>query len=80
MPTKLARWGNSLGLRIGRQIAECASLKVGDQMYVRVLDSGDILVRAVRPRAIPAGYKVPGGNESEGPVREQSEEEIRAKW
>lgn len=47
MSTRLSRWGNSLGLRIPYHIAQVASLKAGDQMYVRLLDSGDILVSPV---------------------------------
>ena len=52
MPTKLCRWGNSLGLRIPRTIADVARLKAGDQLVIRLLDSGDILVRAANPNAV----------------------------
>ena len=45
MPTKLSRWGNSLGLRIPRYVADCAHLQAGDVVQVRLLDSGDILIR-----------------------------------
>jgi antitoxin MazE len=77
---RLCMWGHSMGLRIPKYVAECAALKVGDEMYVRVLDSGDILVRAAKPRAIPAGYKVADGNESEDPFRELTDAEVLAQW
>lgn len=56
MPTKLCKWGNSAGLRLGRQIVESAALRIGDMVFIRLLDSGDILIRAERPRESPAGY------------------------
>ena len=61
MPSKLSKWGNSLGIRVPSHIAERAGLQCGDQLYIRLLDSGDILVRAARPGAIPPGYVVPNG-------------------
>ena len=62
MPSKLSKWGNSLGVRVPSHIAERAGLQCGDQLYIRLLDSGDILVRAVRPGAIPPGYAVSNGS------------------
>ena len=50
MPTKLCRWGNSLGLRVSSYIVDCAHLKAGDLMEVRLLDNGDVLVRPVKRR------------------------------
>lgn len=50
MPTKLCRWGNSLGLRISSYIVHCAHLKSGDFMEIRILDNGDIVIRPVKPR------------------------------
>lgn len=38
MGVRITRWGNSPGLRICRQVVECAGLRVGDKVYVRVLD------------------------------------------
>ena len=62
MPSKLSKWGNSLGVRVPSHIAERAGLQCGDQLYIRLLDSGDILVRAARPGAGPPGYAVPNGS------------------
>jgi antitoxin component of MazEF toxin-antitoxin module len=50
MPTKLCRWGNSLGLRVSSYIVDCAHWKAGDSMEVRLLENGDVLVRPVKPR------------------------------
>lgn len=75
MPTRLTKWGNSLGLRVPKSVAECANLQAGDQMYIRLLDSGDILVRAVKPRAAAEGYAVTDEDRSGIPARREVEEE-----
>lgn len=42
---RLTRWGNSDGgLRIPKPILEAASLRVGDEIGCRLLDSGVILL------------------------------------
>lgn len=73
MPTKLSRWGNSAGLRLPRHVLECAGLQIGDEVYVRALDSGDVLVRAAKPR------ETPGGSVG-GAVVEKTDEQILAEW
>ena len=45
MTVRLSRWGNSTGLRLPAAIMDAAGLKVGDYVFVRLLDSGDIRVR-----------------------------------
>ena len=50
MPTKLCRWGNSLGLRIPAFIVDCAHWKAGDLLEVRLLENDNVLVRPVKPR------------------------------
>lgn len=47
---KLNRWGNSMGIRLPTNIVETANLKAGDEMSVRVLDRGDILLTAIKKR------------------------------
>ncbi|MBI4996786.1 MAG: AbrB/MazE/SpoVT family DNA-binding domain-containing protein [Rhodocyclales bacterium] len=56
MPSRLSKWGNSLGVRIPRHIAEQRGLDAGDYLYIKLLDSGDILIRPVKTTEIPAGY------------------------
>lgn len=50
MTIRLSRWGNSTGLRLPAAVMEAAGLKVGDHVFVRLMDSGDIRVRPVRDR------------------------------
>ncbi len=48
--TQLAKWGNSLALRIPKRLAEGAELKEGDPVEVRVASSGALVVRRTRRR------------------------------
>jgi len=50
MPTKLNKWGNSLGLRLPQYVIDRLTLRPGDHMYINVTDAGEIVIRAVRPR------------------------------
>jgi len=71
---RLSRWGNSAALRVPRHVLDCAALKIGDAMYVNVLPSGDLLVRAARPRESPVGYvlgNAPAKGESNLPADEK---------
>lgn len=56
MTVKLSRWGNSLGVRVPHHIAEQRGLAAGDYLYIKLLDSGDILIRPVKPTEIPSEY------------------------
>jgi antitoxin MazE len=46
--TQIARWGNSLGLRLPKAVASEAKISAGDTVEVSVKD-GEILIRAARP-------------------------------
>ena len=59
MTIRLSRWGNSTGLRLPAAIMEAAGLKVGDHVFVRLLDSGDI---RVRPTKLIVTADVDGGD------------------
>jgi len=50
MPTKLNKWGNSLGLRLPQYVIDRLALRAGDHMYINVTDAGEIVIRAVSPR------------------------------
>ena len=52
MTIRLSRWGNSTGLRLPAAIMEAAGLKVGDYVFLRLLDSGDIRVRPTKVRQV----------------------------
>jgi antitoxin component of MazEF toxin-antitoxin module len=41
---KVCRWGNSLGLRLPKEIATSAGLRPGALVRVRLLDNGSIIV------------------------------------
>lgn len=71
MPTKLSRWGNSAGLRLPRHVLECAGLQISDEVCVRVLDSGDVLVTPVKANNAPV-------RQVKVVVREMTEAEILA--
>lgn len=45
MKTQLTKWGNSLGVRIPKHVAEAAKLKAGDELEVVPAGSGRIEVR-----------------------------------
>ena len=47
--TQLAKWGNSLGLRLPKSVAREAQLDEGDMVDVSV-DNGAIVIRPSRPR------------------------------
>ena len=43
--TRLCKWGNSSGgLRLGQAVLDAAGLRVGDDLSVRLLDNGSILL------------------------------------
>jgi antitoxin MazE len=79
MPSKLCKWGNSLGLRVPQHIAERASLRAGDYMYVRLMDSGDIVIRPVSARDVPAGY-MPNDAPATAKTEVPTDEEVLAQW
>jgi len=56
MPTKLCKWGNSLGVRLPQYVIERTGLRPGDYLYIRLTDAGEITIKPVTPHAIPAGY------------------------
>jgi antitoxin MazE len=47
--TQIAKWGNSLGLRLPKSVAREAQLDEGDTVDVSV-DNGTIVIRPSRPR------------------------------
>jgi antitoxin MazE len=45
MKTQIARWGNSIAVRIPKSIAEAAKLRAGDHLELSVEDSGVVKIR-----------------------------------
>jgi antitoxin MazE len=50
MTTELGRWGNSLGVRIPKALAERAGLQEGDRVSLDVANDGALVIRAATPR------------------------------
>ena len=53
MPASVARWGNSLALRLPRGIAEQAHLSEGSPVTLAV-ENGRIIIESARPRYVLA--------------------------
>jgi antitoxin MazE len=45
MKTQLAKWGNSLAVRIPKPVAEAAKLRTGDTLHLDVEGSGAVRIR-----------------------------------
>lgn len=79
MPTKLCKWGNSMGLRLPQYVIERTGLRPGDYLFVRLTDAGDIVVRPVKEREIHTGYAVDDAPQKLK-HRPPTDEEILADW
>lgn len=44
---KISRWGNSLGVRLPKEIAAAAGLVSGDLVRVRLMDCGALMVTPI---------------------------------
>ena len=71
---RIAKWGNSLSVRIPTSITQNLQLKTGEECYLRLLDSGDILIRLARLK--------PGAslNEASDSVRQISKSQKPERW
>ena len=69
---RLSKWGNSCGVRLPANALECAGLRIGDEVLVRVLDSGDILVRPTK--------RPPSGVISSGTSAQPAGKTANEKW
>jgi antitoxin MazE len=49
MQVHIARWGNSLGLRIPKNVAEKAGLRAGSRVEIEARD-GHVVISPARPR------------------------------
>jgi antitoxin MazE len=52
--TQLAKWGNSLAVRIPKAMAEDAQLRVGDPVTVTVAGEGSLVIKRGRRRYRPS--------------------------
>jgi antitoxin MazE len=79
MPSKLCKWGNSLGVRLPQYVVERAGLRPGDYLFIRLNDAGDIVIKAVKPRDVHAAY-MPADSVAQARNAYSSAEEVRDKW
>ncbi len=79
MPSKLSKWGNSLGVRLPSYIAERAGLRNGDYLYIKLMDSGDIVIHPVKQTDVHPGYATAGVAEAK-PLAVLSDEEVLKEW
>lgn len=49
MNTQLAKWGNSLAVRIPKQVAEQAHLREGDRLELNVTSDGTVVLKSAKP-------------------------------
>lgn len=71
---RITKWGNSLSVRIPTSIAQNLQLMNGEECYLRLLDSGDILIRLARPKP---GASV---NEASDSVRQIPKRQQPERW
>ena len=71
---RIAKWGNSLSVRIPTSIAQNLQLTNGEECYLRLLDSGDILIRLAR---LKPGASVIEASDS---VRQISKSQKPERW
>lgn len=80
MPSKLCKWGNSLGIRLPQYIRERAGLVAGDYLFINLKENGEILIRPVKARVVPAGYSFSDEPEQRTKAVPLTEKEILSKW
>ena len=71
---RIAKWGNSLSVRIPTSIAQNLQLMNGEECCLRLLDSGDILIRLAREKP---GASV---NEASDSVRQIPKRQQPERW
>ncbi len=50
MQLQLAKWGNSLAVRLPRNILDAAKLKEGDMLEMQVREDGTLLIKPAIPK------------------------------
>jgi antitoxin MazE len=77
---KLSRWGNSLGVRIPAHVAQRAAMQEGDEIYVRLLDSGEVLMRVAKARDVPVVLRPLTGDGVPAASKPLTDAEVKAQW
>jgi antitoxin MazE len=71
MPSKLCKWGNSLGVRLPQYVVERTGVRPGDYLFIRLSDAGDIVIRACKARDVHSGYLPSDSPRRPRPVEEE---------
>ena len=50
MDTKIAKWGNSIGVRLPKSIADQAALKAGDRVTISIRGDGNVVLTPRRSK------------------------------
>ena len=79
MPSKLCKWGNSLGVRLPQYVVERTGVRPGDYLFIRLTDAGDIVIRALSPREIHGEYLTTGDPASVA-AEPMTSEQIAEEW
>ena len=77
---KLSRWGNSLGVRIPAHVAQRAAMQEGDDFYIRLLVSGEVLMRIAKARDVPAVFRPLTGDGVPAASKPLTDAEVKAQW
>ena len=57
MASAVGMWGHSLAVRLPRWLVERTGIERGDLAYVSIGAEGEIVIKAVKPRAVHPAYK-----------------------
>ncbi len=79
MTTKLCLWGNSMGVRLPKYVAERSGVRPGDYLFITVNDDDEIIIRPVKPRAINPGYG-PTAKKAKAKSVVPSDAEVTEEW
>ena len=79
MTTKLCVWGNSLGVRLPKYVAEVSGVHAGDYLFITVTEDGAIVIRPVKPRDVHPGY-ARAGAKAKSKCAVPTEAVVQEKW
>lgn len=80
MTTKLCVWGNSLGVRLPKYVAERSGARAGDYLYITVSDDGAIIIRPIKPRDVHPAYAKAGPKGKTQRAAPEEDAPVEEKW
>ena len=79
MPSKLCKWGNSLGVRLPQYVVERTGVRPGDYLFIHLTVEGDIVIRPVKERDVHAAYR-PDDAPPTIKINVPTDEEVELRW